>query len=72
MEAQRTAEQAVQRALDEEGIDPRVEARAIATKRARQLAGVPPPIRKRRLMAFLLRRGYTGAQVRALVEELCR
>jgi regulatory protein len=67
----RTAEQAVRRALEEEGIDPGVEARAVAAKRARQLAGLPVAVRKRRLLAFLVRRGYGGPQLRALVEELC-
>jgi regulatory protein len=67
----RTAEQAVRRALEEEGIDPGVEARAVAAKRARQLAGLPVAVRKRRLLAFLVRRGYGGPQLGALVEELC-
>ena len=56
----RTAEQAVRRALEEEGIDPGLEARAVAVKRARQLAGLPAPVRKRRLLAFLMRRGYAN------------
>jgi regulatory protein len=67
----RTAERAVGRALEEEGIDPEVEARAVAAKRARQLVGLPVPVRKRRLLAFLVRRGYGGAEVRDLVDELC-
>ncbi len=67
----RTAEDAVGRALEDEGIDPRLEARAVAAKRARQLGGLPAPVRKRRLLAFLVRRGYTGPQVRNLVQELC-
>jgi regulatory protein len=67
----RTAEHAVRRALAEEGIDPGVEARAVAAKRARQLAGLPVAVRKRRLLAFLVRRGYGGLQVRELVDELC-
>jgi regulatory protein len=67
----RTAEQAVSRALEDEGIDPGLEARAVAAKRARQLGGLPAPVRKRRLLAFLVRRGYAGPQVRELVEELC-
>jgi len=67
----RTAEHAVRRALEEEGIDPGLEARAVAAKRARQLAGLPVSVRKRRLLAFLVRRGYAGAQVKELVEELC-
>ena len=67
----RTAERAVRRALEEEGIDPGLEARAVAAKRARQLAGLPAPVRKRRLLAFLMRRGYTGPKLKPLVEELC-
>jgi len=67
----RTAEHAVRRALEEEGIDPGVEARAVATKRARQLAGLPAAVRKRRLLAFLLRRGYAGGPLKELVAELC-
>ena len=67
----RTAEDAVRRALEEEGIDPALEARAVAAKRARQLAGLPVPVRKRRLLAFLVRRGYAGMQLKKLVEELC-
>ena len=67
----RTAEEAVRRALDEEGIDPGLEARAVAVKRAGQLRGLPGPVRKRRLLAFLVRRGYPGPEVKELVEELC-
>jgi len=67
----RTAEDAVRRALEEEGIDPALEARAVAAKRARQLAGLPAPVRKRRLLAFLVRRGYAGMQLKELVEEVC-
>ncbi len=65
------AEAAVARALEEEGIDPQVEARATAAKRARQLGGLPPPVRRRRLLAFLVRRGYSGPEVKELVKELC-
>jgi regulatory protein len=67
----RTAEQAVQQALVQEGIDPAAVARAVAVKRARQLGGLPKPIRRRRLRAFLVRRGFTGPQVSELVTELC-
>ncbi len=67
----RTAEHAVRRALEEEGIDPGLEARAVAAKRARQLAGLPAPVRKRRLLAFLMRRGYANVPLKDLVEELC-
>jgi len=29
-------------------------------------------VRRRRLLAFLVRRGYSGPQVKELVQELCR
>jgi regulatory protein len=67
----RVAEAAVQQALAAEGIDPGRQAVAIVTKRAQQLAHVPLRARKRRLMAFLVRRGYGGANARTLVEEAC-
>ena len=67
----RLAEAAVAQALVDEGVDPEQEARALAERRVRQLADVPVPARKRRLTAYLLRRGYAGSQVRGLVEELC-
>jgi regulatory protein len=66
----RVAEQAVRTALSDEGVDPDATVRAVAEKRAQQLAGLPAPVRKRRLVAFLARRGFQGAEVRALVEAL--
>lgn len=68
----RLAEEAVRTALAEEGVDPAEAARAVAEQRARQLAGLPTPVRKRRLTAYLVRRGYQGAAVRELVDRLCR
>ena len=66
------AEAAVAAALSAEGIDPERQASEVVAKRARQLAHVPLAARKRRLMAFLVRRGYAGASARQLVEQACR
>jgi regulatory protein len=66
----RLAENAVRTSLAAEGVDPADAVRALAEKRARQLAGLPPAVRKRRLVAFLVRRGFGGAEVRAVVEGL--
>ncbi len=66
------AERAVRRAVVAEGIAPEAEARAVAVKRARQLADLPAAVRERRLMAFLARRGYPRAAARRLVEEVLR
>ena len=65
-----TAEEAVRRALEVEGVDPDTAARALALRRVRQLGDLAPAVKRRRLFAFLLRRGYPGPQVRELVEEL--
>ncbi|MFZ5623508.1 MAG: RecX family transcriptional regulator [Gemmatimonadota bacterium] len=44
----------------------------LAARRARQLAGLPLPDRRRRLRAFLARRGFTGETARAVVDEVLR
>jgi len=64
------AEAAVRAALADEGMDPAAAVRVVAAKRARQLAGLPLAVRKRRLVAFLARRGFQGAEVRHIVEGL--
>ena len=66
----RVAEDAVRTALADEGVDPDAAARAVAEKRAKQLAGLPAPVRKRRLVAFLARRGFVGADIRHIVDAL--
>jgi regulatory protein len=66
----RVAEDAVRTSLAAEGVDPGQAVRALAEKRARQLAGLPAAVRKRRLVAFLVRRGFAGAEVREVVEGL--
>jgi len=68
--ARRVAEEAVRAALADDGVDPESVVRAVAEKRAKQLAGLSPAIRKRRLWAFLARRGFQGPEVRAIVEAL--
>jgi regulatory protein len=67
----RIAEDAVRAALADDAVDPEVMVRAVAEKRARQLEGLPAPVRKRRLVAFLARRGFQGPEVRSVVENIC-
>ncbi|HXF95422.1 MAG TPA: regulatory protein RecX [Gemmatimonadales bacterium] len=67
----RVAEAAVRQAFAEEGLDPTVLARTVATRRAAHLAHLPAPIRSRRVLAFLKRRGFEGADIRQLVEQVC-
>jgi len=66
----RVAEEAVRTSLAAEGVDPGDAVRALAEKRAKQLAGLPPLVRKRRLVAFLVRRGFQGSEVRSMVEAI--
>jgi regulatory protein len=66
----RLAEDAVRTSLAQEGIDPAAAVRAVAEKRAQQLAGLPPVVKKRRLVAFLIRRGFNGGEIREVVESL--
>ena len=67
----RLAERTVATALEDEGRDPAGIARAVAERRAHQLRDLPPTVRRRRLMAYLARRGFGGGEARELVRELC-
>jgi regulatory protein len=44
--------------------------RALARHRARQLGDLPRPAKRRRLLAFLARRGYTGSEAIDAVREV--
>ncbi|HYX80783.1 MAG TPA: regulatory protein RecX [Gemmatimonadales bacterium] len=66
----RVAEDAVRASLAAEGVDPAGKVRELAEKRARQLASLPPQVRKRRLVAFLMRRGFQGPDIRGVVDSL--
>jgi len=44
--------------------------RALASKRARQLGDIPRPAKRRRLLAFLARRGFQGSEVGRMVSEV--
>jgi len=67
---QRIAQEAVTAALASEGIDEATALRQVAERRSRQLGALPLPAKRRRLLAYLARRGYQGAAVRSVVEEL--
>lgn len=68
----RVAERAIAAVSGAEGVDPLVQARELAHKRAAQTQGLPPRTRRRRLLAFLARRGYRGREVGELVAEVIR
>ncbi len=50
--------------------DPLAQPRALVEKRADQLHGLPREARRRRLVAYLGRRGYRGAEMRQLVDRV--
>jgi regulatory protein len=42
----------------------------LATKRAAQLGGIPRQVKRRRVLAYLARRGFSGREVTEMVERL--
>jgi regulatory protein len=58
--------------LQAEGDQTGDQALALAARRAGQLGGVPREARRRRLIAFLARRGYTGEAARSAVQQVLR
>lgn len=54
-----------------EGEEPLDLARQLASRRARQLAGIPLEARRRRVVAYLGRRGFTGGAVAQIAREAC-
>ena len=64
------AEEAVRTSLAAEGVESGTAARALAAKRGKQLEGLPAPVRKRRLFAFLSRRGFSRDEIRAALETV--
>lgn len=64
------AERAVSEVIEAEGLDNLEQARRLMEKRLAQLEDLPPKVLRRRMLAFLRRRGLTGYQVRQLLEEM--
>lgn len=67
----RVAETAVAAALRDEGIDFHAEARRAGERRLRVLGGRSALTHRRRLAGYLVRRGYSVADARAVAAELC-
>ncbi len=66
----RLAERAVYETIEAEDIDPQAQARALATKRSGQLGDLPPETKRRRLLAYLGRRGFRGYEIDEMVRSL--
>jgi len=63
------AAEAVARAVSEDSIDEDAQCALVADKRMRSLQQLEPPVAKRRLMAFLMRRGYGSSSIRLALAE---
>ena len=57
-------------AIEEAGLDEAADALEMARQRLRQLAGLDPTVRDRRLSAYLARRGYGFDVIRPVLEQL--
>ncbi|MFL5576277.1 MAG: regulatory protein RecX [Gemmatimonadaceae bacterium] len=58
------ADEAIGEVLSDEGVDEGAVVERVARKKARSLGGLDPAVRRRRLYAFLARRGYDGEVIR--------
>jgi regulatory protein len=68
----RLAERAIAEVLDADGLNGTGQARALALKRAQQLKGLTPPQQRRRLLAYLARRGFRGHEIQDIVSDVLR
>jgi len=68
----RVAEMAIAEVLDADGVDASAQARVLAEKRMAQLRDIPPRQRRRRLLAYLARRGFRGRDVQDMVSAMLR
>lgn len=70
--ARDVASAAIERVIRDEGLDEVAAIRRVAEQKFRALARLEPDVARRRLMAFLVRRGYDGDLVRRVASELMR
>lgn len=66
----RLAEHAIDEVLEAEEVDPNEAARVLAEKRSAQLGDLPFDTKKRRMLAYLARRGFRGYEVTEIVDEV--
>ncbi|GBD32924.1 Regulatory protein RecX [bacterium HR33] len=64
------AERAVDEVIEAEGLDNLEQARRLMEKRLSQLEDLPLNVQRRRILAYLRRRGLSGYQIRQLLEEM--
>ena len=66
----RLAERAIDEVVEAEEVDPDEAVWALAEKRSAQLGELPFDTKKRRMLAYLARRGFRGYEVTEIVEEV--
>jgi regulatory protein len=60
----------VSKAVQEDGFDELTACKAVAARRMRSLTSLEPEVARRRLTAFLARRGFGGTVLHTVVGEL--
>lgn len=68
--ARAVSEVAIATVFEEEGVDQRAVVEQAARKKLRSLMKLEPMVRRRRLYAFLARRGYDGEDIRRAMEAV--
>jgi regulatory protein len=68
--ARSVSDAAIDTVFEEEGVDQREIVEEAARKKLRSLRGLEPPVRRRRLYAFLARRGYDSDDIRAAMDAV--
>ena len=68
--ARAVTDAAIATVFEEEGVDQREVVEQAARKKLRSLGKVDPTVRRRRLYAFLARRGYDGEDIRNAMEAV--
>jgi len=63
--------EAIEEVFEEERIDESSRLEAVARKKLRSLAKLEPQVQRRRLFAFLARRGYEADDIRPVIDALC-
>jgi regulatory protein len=66
----RIAEPAIDRGLEHEGVDRSEQVRRLLERRASQVRNLPTEKQRRRLLAYLERRGFRGREVSDAIEEI--
>ncbi|MEO8562396.1 MAG: regulatory protein RecX [bacterium] len=68
--ARTVSDAAIATVFEEEGVDQREIVEMAARKKLRSLRGVEPPVRRRRLYAFLARRGYDADDIKSAMNAV--